>query len=240
MAAPQLPSGQPLAPGTGGFSLSDLLNIFIYNPDINFAMTIKALQQQNLLQILAEPNVLTQSGKEASFLSGGQFPYPVVQGTGGSLPTVTIQFKEFGVRLDFTPTVMPDGLIHLKVQPEVSSLDYTNAITLQGFTVPALSTRRVSAEMELRDGQSFAIAGLVNDQVTDQLSKIPGLGDIPLLGKLFQSRDLNKSKSELLVLVTPHIVQPIPSGSPLPAGPQTVQPYLPALPPRKGAAPGTK
>jgi pilus assembly protein CpaC len=196
------------------FGLSDLLNIFIYRPDINLGATIQALQQKNIAQILAEPNLLTTSGKEASFLAGGEFPFPIVQGVGsGGFAGITIQFKEFGVRLNFTPTLTPEGLIHLKVKPEVSSLDYTNALTLSGFTIPALSTRRVEADMDLRDGQSFAIAGLVDNRVTDQLSKIPGIGDIPVLGNLFKSRSLNKTKDELLVVVTPRIVQPLEPGN---------------------------
>lgn len=234
-SGPQLVPNTPLGPNSGGFNLSDLLNIFYFRPDIDLGLTIQALEQKNVLEILAEPNVLTQSGKDASFLSGGEFPYPVVQGTGSGLPTVSIQFKEYGVRLDFTPTVMSDGIIHLKVQPEVSSLDYTNAVTLDGFTVPALSTRRVQAEMDLRDGQSFAIAGLINDQITDQLEKIPGLGDIPLFGKLFQSRNLNKTKNELLILVTPRIIQALPVDAKLPAGPNYPIPLLPPAPPPNGA-----
>jgi pilus assembly protein CpaC len=209
-----------------GFTLSNLLNIFLYRPDINLGATIQALEEQNLLQILAEPNVITESGKEASFLSGGQFPYPILENSGTGVPVVTILFKEFGIRLDFTPTLTSDGLIHLKVLPEVSSLDYTNALTLSGFVIPSISVNRVQAEMDLRDGQSFAVAGLINDQVTNQLSKIPGLGDIPLLGKLFQSRNLNKSKTELLVLVTPHIVRPLAPGQ-LPPLPVFPKPFLP-------------
>jgi pilus assembly protein CpaC len=229
---PQLQAGQPLSSTTGGFSLSDLLNIFLYRPDINLAVTIKALEDKDLLQILAEPNVITQSGKDASFLSGGEFPFPVVQNSGTGIPSVTVEFKEYGIKLSFTPTLTSEGLIHLKVRPEVSSLDYTNSLTLQGFVIPSLSTRRVESEMDLRDGQSFAIAGLVNDQVVEQLSKIPGLGDIPLFGKLFNSRSRTKSKSELLILVTPHIIQPSPPRQlpPLPTFPQT---FLKPDPPAK-------
>lgn len=209
-----------------GFGLNNLLNIFIYRPDINLGATIQALQQQNILQILAEPNVLTASGKDASFLAGGQFPFPVLQSSGGSgYAGITIQFKQYGVKLDFTPTITQEGLIHLKVAPEVSSLDYTNAVTIQGFTIPALSTRRVESEMDLRDGQSFAIAGLIDNQVTQQMSKIPGIGDIPILGKLFQSRSLNKSNSELLVIVTPRIVQ-AQSLADMPKGPTFPVPFL--------------
>lgn len=222
-----------LASVTGGrsavnstVSLSDLLNVFIFRPDINFAATIKALSERNVLQILAEPNLMTQSGKDASFLAGGEFPFPILQGVGaGGAAGITIQFREFGVRLGFTPTLTPDGSIHLKVKPEVSSLDFSNALTIQGFLIPALSTRRVESEMDLKDGQSFAIAGLVDNRVTEQFQKIPGIGDIPILGKLFQSKTLNRSNSELLVLVTPRIVQPLTSDK-LPPGPVNPIPFL--------------
>jgi pilus assembly protein CpaC len=215
------------------FALSDLLNVFIFRPDIDLLATIKALQENNLLQILAEPNLMTQSGKDASFLAGGEFPIPILQstGTGGGFGGITIQFKEFGVRLNFTPTLTADGLIHLKVRPEVSSLDFSNALTLQGFLIPALSTRRVESEMDLSDGQSFAIAGLVDNRVTEQFQKIPGIGDIPILGKLFQSRTLNKSRNELLVVVTPRIVKPL-SADQVPHGPvfpkSLLEPVAPA------------
>jgi pilus assembly protein CpaC len=209
-APPQLVNQQNGAASNIG--LSDLLNIFIFRPDINLAATIKALQAQNVLEILAEPNLMTESGKDASFLAGGEFPIPILQGGGGgSFAGVTIQFKEFGVRLNFTPTLTPDGLIHLKVKPEVSSLDFTNALTIQGFLIPALATNRVESEMDLNDGQSFVIAGLMDNRVTEQFQKIPGIGDIPILGRLFQSRTLNKSKNELLIVVTPRIVHPVPA-----------------------------
>jgi pilus assembly protein CpaC len=224
----------------GGFNLSSLMNIFLYRPDLDLAATIQALQAQNVLQILAEPNLLTASGKDASFLAGGQFPYPVVQTTGGGgIPAITIQFKEFGVRLSFTPTIEPDGLIHLKVAPEVSSLDFTNAVTLQGFTIPALSTRRVESEMDLRDGQSFAIAGLIDNQVQQLLDKIPGIGDIPILGKLFQSRSTTKSRNELLVIVTPRIVRPL-APNEVPPGPQIITPYLAPTGAKQPNAPAVK
>jgi pilus assembly protein CpaC len=219
---------------SSAIGLSDLLNIFIFRPDINFAATIKALETQNLLQILAEPNVLTASGKEASFLAGGEFPFPVLQSTGGTggFAGITIQFKEFGVRLNFTPTLTPDGFIHLKVQPEVSSLDFANALTLQGFTIPAISTRRVQAEMDLSNGQSFAIAGLVDNRVIQQFEKIPGIGSVPILGKLFQSRSLTKSTDELLIVVTPHIVQPLTAANAVPKDPVFPVPFQPpAVPP---------
>ncbi len=201
------------------FLLSNLLNLAIFRPDINLAVFIQALQENNLLEILAEPNLLTESGKEASFLAGGQFPYPVLQsvGSGTTGSAITIQFKDYGIRLNFLPTLSPDGMIHLKVAPEVSSLDYTNALTISGFLLPALTTDRVTSEMDLRDGQSFAIAGLLDNRVTEQLEKIPFIGDIPILGQLFRSRSVNKSRNELLILVTARIVRPLDTAPQLPA-----------------------
>ncbi len=240
---PNFPSPKT-GPSQGTFevtqTISDVLNIFLFRPDIHMGVVIKALQQKNVLQILAEPNLLTETGKEASFLSGGEFPFPVVQGGGaGAVPTVTILFKEFGVRLNFRPDLMEDGKIHLKVKPEVSALDFTNALTLSGFVIPALSTRRVESEMILEDGQSFAIAGLVDNRLTETISKVPGLGDIPLLGNLFKSRSLNRSKSELLVVVTPHVVRPIGAAEKLPAL-QFPKPFLPLTPLPVPKAPGPK
>ena len=223
------------------FLISDLLNVAVFRPDINLDLFIKALQENNVLEILAEPNLLTESGKQASFLAGGQFPYPVVQGTGGSTgsTSVTIQFKEYGIRLSFTPTLMAGGVIHLKVEPEVSSLDYTNAVTLQGFVLPGVATNRVDSEMNLKDGQSFVIAGLLDNRVTEQFDKIPGIGNIPILGKLFQSRTLNKSDNELLVLVTPHIVQPL-SPTDVPTGPVFPLPFMESTVPVEQKPPAQK
>ena len=244
-APPQL-INQSGSGGTGGgtgsasFGLSDLMNVFLFRPDINLAVTIKALQEKNLLQILAEPNLLTASGKEASFLAGGEFPYPVPQSSGGSgYATITIQFKEFGIRLSFTPTFTPDGQIHLKVKPEVSSLDYANSLQIQGYTVPGLSTRRVESEMDLADGQSFAIAGLMDNRVTEQLEKIPWIGDVPVLGKLFQSKSFQRSKDELLVVVTPTIVKPLNPGQ-VPHGPVFPVPFLDSDHAGKPEVPGSK
>ncbi len=225
---------------SASFRFSDLLNLFIFRPDVNLGATIKALEQRNLLQILAEPNLLTETGKEASFLAGGEFPFPVVQGgAAGTVPTVTVQFKEFGVRLNFTPVLTADNEIDLKVQPEVSSLDFSNALQLQGFLIPALSTRRVQSEMLLRDGQTFAIAGLIDNRVQQILSKIPWIGDVPVLGRLFRSRSTQKSKTELLVLVTPHIVKPYAPGQ-APTGPQFPVPFLEPAKPAAPAKPSGK
>jgi pilus assembly protein CpaC len=218
---------QTLSPGTGGAtttsqSINNVLNLFVFRPDINFGAVIEALQNKNLLQILAEPNLIAVNGKEASFLAGGQFPFPIVQ-PGAGFTAVTISFKEFGVRLQFTPVITPNGYIHLKVAPEVSTLDFANALTISGFTVPALSTRRAETEFELQDGQSFVIAGLMDNRVTDIYNKIPGLGDIPILGNFFRSRSLQKNNSELMVLCTVHRISP--SSEPL-AGPKDPKPFL--------------
>lgn len=215
--------------GTGTV-LTQFLNIFYYRPDINLGAVIQALEAKNLLQILAEPNLLTTSGRPANFLAGGEFPFPTLQGGASGVGQITIQFKEFGIRLNFLPTVTPRGTIRLLVTPEVSSLDYGNGLTVSGYTVPGLATRRVQTEVELENGQSFVIAGLLNNQVIEGLNKIPGLGDIPLLGKLFQSRSVQKNNTELLVMITPELVRPVPIG----VQPPIVNMPLPFM---KGTAP---
>ncbi|MBK5293915.1 MAG: hypothetical protein JJE04_19855 [Acidobacteriia bacterium] len=206
--------------GRGGaaprFTLTDALNVFLFRPDLNLGTTIRALEGKRLLQILAEPNLLTINGKSAAFLAGGEFPYPTLQGGGGGLGAVTIQFREFGIRINFLPVMTPRGTIRLAVTPEVSALDYANGLTFQGFTIPGLNTRRVQTEVELEDGQSFAIGGLLDNRLTESLSKIPGLGDIPFFGKLFRNRTVNKNNTELLVLVTPEIIRPLPKDQALP------------------------
>ena len=196
--------------------------MFLFRPDIHFGAVIEALQTKNLLQILAEPNLIAVNGKKASFLAGGQFPFPIVQ-PGAGFTAVTISFKEFGVKLDFTPVIMPNGNIHLTVAPEVSTLDFADALTISGFTIPALSTRKAETEFELRDGQSFVIAGLIDNRVTDIWNKVPGLGDIPILGNFFKSKSMQKSNSELMVLCTVHRISP--NNEP-PPGPTNPQPFL--------------
>lgn len=200
---------------TGAFSLSNALNVFLFRKDIHLGAAIQALESKNLLETLSEPNVLAMNGQQASFLEGGEFPVPMTQGS-ASLGTVTIAYQEYGIRLTFLPYVTPRGTIQLQVNPEVSALDYANAVTLGGFTVPATTVRRIRTEVELEDGQSFVIAGLIDNAFTEGLSKIPGLANIPLLGKLFTSRTLQKKNSELMVIVTPEIVRPIPKGVPVP------------------------
>lgn len=211
------PTVSTITAATSQVNLSNALNLFLFRKDLNLGATIEALEAKNLVQILAEPNVLAVAGKEASFLAGGEFPYPVVQSSANGVSNVTIQFREFGIRLNFTPTITPEGKIRLEVMPEVSSLDYANGLTYQGFNIPGLSVRRVKTEVEVENNQSFAIAGLLDNRVTENLSKVPGLGDIPLFGKLFQSRVTNRSNSELMVVVTPELVEPAPAGTALPS-----------------------
>jgi pilus assembly protein CpaC len=206
--------------GNQQVSISDLLNLFAFRPDLNFGATIKLLQAKNLLEILAEPNLITVSGKQASFLAGGEFPYPVISttGTGGNAaPVVTIQFRKFGVQLIFTPTVDPaTGVIHLRVAPEVSALDFANALTIQGFLIPAISSRSAETEVDLHENESFAIAGLIDNRVTNVVNKIPGIGSVPIIGRLFSSRSQEKSNTELLVVITPRFVKPFAAGEPSP------------------------
>jgi pilus assembly protein CpaC len=200
-------------------TLSNVLNLSLFRPDIHLGAVIEALQTKNLLQILAEPNLIAVNGKKASFLAGGQFPFPIVQ-PGQGFTAVTISFKEFGVKLDFTPVIMPNGNIHLTVAPEVSTLDFADALTISGFTIPALSTRKAETEFELRDGQSFVIAGLIDNRATDIWNKVPGLGDIPILGAFFKSKSVSKTNSELMVLCTVHRISPDNEPPPTPANPQ--------------------
>lgn len=199
--------GGALAGTPSSFSLSDALNVFAFRPDLNLGAVIRALQNQDVLQILAEPNLVTLNGKEATFLVGGEFPVPVLQG-GGNASAVTVQFREFGIRLTFNPVITPNGTIRMYVKPEVSTIDLANAVQLSGFTIPALATRRMETNVELAEGQSFAVAGLMDDRVTDQLSKVPGLASIPIFGQLFKTRIDRKQKTELVVIITPEIVKP--------------------------------
>ena len=212
----QLPQQGQTSGGPGSpFSFNDLLNIFLYRRDINLGATIKALEAKGTLQILAEPNVLALNGKQASFLAGGEFPYPVAQGS-ALVGTVTILFREFGVRLNFIPTITPRGTIRLQVAPEVSSLDYSNSVVVNGYNIPALTTRKVNTEVELNEGQSFAIGGLLDKTVTNNFSKVPFHGSVPVLGKFFQSKSTDIENTELVVIVTPELVEPMPKGSQLP------------------------
>ncbi len=199
---------------TATFSIE--FNLLAFFPGLGVGADISALETKGVVQLLAEPNVMATNGKEASFLAGGEFPYPVVQGTTGGAATVTIEFKEYGIRINFIPTITPRGTIHLQVAPEVSALDYTNEAIISGFEVPGITTRRVNTEVELADGESFMIGGLLDKTTNDTFQKIPFIGDIPIIGKLFQSELKTKNDSELIVILTPSIVSPFPVDAKLP------------------------
>jgi pilus assembly protein CpaC len=222
--------GAPVTSAKGSFTFSDFLNVFLFNQKYDLGAMVRLLQSRGMFQSLAEPNLVSESGKEASFLAGGEFPIPIAQGSGANIG-VSVVFKEFGIRLTFTPTVIGDR-VHLKVRPEVSTLDFANAVILGGFRIPALTTRRTETELELQNGQTFAIAGLMNNSVTSTLSKVPGIGDIPVLGLLFKSKAANKQQTELIVMITPQI---LPNNSPGVTRdlPRMQEPYLPALPQQK-------
>ncbi|HVH29027.1 MAG TPA: type II and III secretion system protein family protein [Vicinamibacterales bacterium] len=184
---------------------SDFLNLFFFDRREGIGGVLKALESRGGFQSLAEPNLIAYNGQEASFLAGGEFPIPVVQGATGS---VTIEFKEFGIRLVFKPTIAGD-VIRLKVSPEVSALDFANGLTLGGFRVPALTTRRASTDVELRDGQSFVIAGLLDNISQDDRAAIPFLSQIPIIGTIFKSKAERSEQTELMVLITPRLVRPL-------------------------------
>jgi pilus assembly protein CpaC len=202
------------ATGTGSsLTVSDPLNIFLYNSKLNVGVTVQDLEQKQILQVLAEPTLTTISGLPARFLSGGEFPFPVVQGGVGTAAAISIQFRPYGVKVEFTPTVNPDGSIRLKLSPEVSTLDYSNSVTISGFTVPALSTRRAETEVEIQDGQSFMVSGLLDHRTTEIMSKVPGISNVPILGQLFRSKNFNHSVVELVIIVTATVVDPLASQS---------------------------
>ena len=196
-------------------AVANTLNLFLMNG--NAFLFIRALQSQGALRALAEPNLVAMNGQAASFLAGGEIPVPVVQGNGGSngMGTVSIQYKEYGVRLNFKPTIIDEEHIRLELEPEVSTLDYANSVRLNGFQIPALRTRRAKTGVELRDGQSFALAGLLDNNEVQSLSKIPGLGQVPLLGALFTSKQFQKQETELVFFVTAQLTKPVnPDGVP--------------------------
>jgi pilus assembly protein CpaC len=212
------PGGTRTTSLDGKMEFSDFLNIFLFNTSWNAGTLIRALKQTGYFQSLAEPNLIAYNNKEASFLAGGEFPIPLVNAVG----QVSIEFKEFGVRLNFTPTIAGD-LIRLKVRPEVSELDFNNGITLEGFRIPALTVRRAETEVELRDGQSFAVAGLIDNTAQTDKAAIPLLSQVPIIGHLFASKAERQERNELLVLITPRLVRPL--------NPDEV-PALPTLPGR--------
>jgi pilus assembly protein CpaC len=172
-------------------------------------MILHALQQKGFVNVLARPNLICVDGKEASFLAGGEIPVPVAQTSSGGGTTVTIEWREFGTRLNFMPTIVDSNLIHLRVEPEVSILDYTNAVLIGGYVVPSLRTRRAETEVELRENESFVIGGLQTQSERKIEDKVPIIGDIPLLGYLFRSVSNQMETSELMIVVSPQIVRPI-------------------------------
>ncbi|HEX3644190.1 MAG TPA: pilus assembly protein N-terminal domain-containing protein [Vicinamibacterales bacterium] len=244
--APTFDSSDPNNPK---LVFSDFLNLFLFDAKHQLGTVIQALQTRGQFQSLAEPNLVAESGKEASFLAGGEFPVPIAQGSGASI-AISVAYKEFGVRLNFTPVIHGDR-VHLKVRPEVSTLDFANGVLLNGFRIPALSTRRTETEVDLLDGQTFAIAGLINNSMNNTLQKIPGIGDIPILGLLFKSKAANKEQTELVVMITPQILPRTSSGvtSTLPGTPEPflapipakklVEPLPPAFTPARSGLPGT-
>ncbi len=207
--------------------LSNLLNLFYFNSKLGIGAAVQALINKQILQILAEPTITTVSGEKASFLAGGSFPYPLIEPGIGGVSTVTVVFRDYGVKVDFLPIVEPDGTISMKVTPEVSALDYSNAVTIAGYTLPAISTRRADTHVDLRNGQSFVISGLLDNRTVDQMEKVPGIGDVPILGKLFQSKTTNHSVTELAIIVTPTLVDPLTEdpGAPV-KQPKMVVPFI--------------
>ena len=226
--------GSDVTAASGKLTFSDFLNLFVLSEKYDLGLLLRALQSRGLFQSLAEPNLVAESGKEASFLAGGEFPIPVAQGSGANIG-ISVIFKEFGVRLGFTPVINGDR-VHLKVRPEVSTLDFANAVQLGGFRIPALTTRRTETEIELRNGQTFAIAGLLNNSMTSTMQKIPGIGDIPVLGLLFKSKAAQKNRTELVVMITPEILRANSPGAATQL-PRLQEPFLSPLQENKSIAP---
>ena len=217
---PFLRAGKPgVASGaSSGFSISTLDPVNLNNfalaagtalaGNFAFELAVDALEERGAVKILAEPNLVAMSGDTASFLAGGEFPVPVAQNTSAGVPTVTVEFKPFGISLAFTPTVIDGDLINLAVAPEVSQIDKTNSVTFGGFTIPGISTRRARTTVELRDGQSFAIAGLLSSDFDDTVRGIPGVMDVPVLGSILRSSSYQRNETELVIIITPKLVQP--------------------------------
>ena len=220
----QFPSTITTTSENGGktVTIANPLNFSIYSSKLNIGATLQDLQSMQLAQILAEPNITAISGQKGAFLAGGEFPFPVVQSSSTGAPTVTLMFRPYGVRLDFTPVVNVDNTIDLKVAPEVSALDYTNSVNIAGYTIPAISTRRAETQVVVKSGQTFAISGLLDNRTADQFSKTPGIASVPVLGQLFKSKNINHTESELIVIVTPTLVDPLVEDIPVRAPKQTV------------------
>jgi pilus assembly protein CpaC len=206
--------------GAAGSPFATIITQIVNSKFGSLDAVLSALEEQQVVRELAEPNLIALSGQTASFLAGGEYPVPVVSGGGGaagtiSFPQVTIMYKEFGVKLDFTPTVLSRGVISLKIKPEVSDIDYTIAVVISGTLVPGLIVRRAQTTVELRDGQTFAIAGMLQSKTQRQLDQLPWLGTVPILGALFRSSEFQQKETELVVLVTPYLIKPVPPGKQL-------------------------
>jgi pilus assembly protein CpaC len=207
---------QTTTSGNGGtFSITQALNLFALDPKLNLGAFIKALQNETVLQILAEPTLVTTNGKEASFLVGGQFPVPIVQG-GATSGAISVQFKDYGIKLVFTPNITPNTNISIHLKQEVTALDTANSVALNGFSIPALSSRTAESTVELGDGQSFVVAGLLNNQEQYALSKVPFISSLPIIGNLFKSKDDKVQRQELIMIVTPEVTMPLGPNDPKP------------------------
>jgi pilus assembly protein CpaC len=226
--------GSSVTSSSGKINFGDFLNFFLFNSKYDLGAAVRLLQTRGLFQTLAEPNLVSESGKEASFLAGGEIPIPVAQGSGANL-AISVTYKEYGIRLNFTPTVNGDR-VHLKVRPEVSTIDFTNAVVLNGFRIPALATRRTETELELQNGQTFAVAGLMNNSVRSSLQKVPGIGNIPIIGLLFTSKAAQKDQTELVVMITP-VILPNNSTGVTPNLPRTPEPFMSKVPEKQTLPP---
>jgi len=211
--------------GTKSLNVINPLNFNLFLSRLNIGATLQDLETMQVAQILAEPNIVTLSGQKANFLAGGEFPFPMIQSSSSGAPVISIVFKSYGVKLEFTPVVNADGTVQLTVAPEVSALDFTNAVSISGYTIPAISTRRAETQVVLKSGQTFAISGLLDKRTTDLYAKTPGAASIPILGQLFKSKNVTHSDTELLVIVTPTIVDPVVDTT-TPVLPQSAIPML--------------
>jgi pilus assembly protein CpaC len=192
---------------------------------------IRALQSRGAIRELAEPNLIAMHGHKASFLAGGEFPIPIIQSVSQGQNAITVVFKEFGIKLNFQPTILDENHIRLELEPEVSSLDFNSGVQIESLIIPGLRVRRAKTVLELRDGQSFALAGLIDNSEQVNLSKVPLLGDIPILGELFKSRSFQRNETELMFLVTVKMVEPLnPDQLPKLPGVNELKPALPANP----------
>jgi pilus assembly protein CpaC len=220
--APNISSaGNPLSE-----TVNTPLNLLLYSQNMNLGAAIQDMEAKQVLQILAEPTISALSGHQGTFLAGGEFPFPMVEGGVSGQVAVSVEFMPYGVGLHFLPVVLDDGTIRLHIEPEVSALDYTNQVDIAGYSIPALSTRKAETDIEIKDGQSFALTGLLDRRLTDQFERMPGISSIPIIGQFFRSKSMQHSTSELLIFVTVHVVDELNNPSPVPAPPTPVRPFM--------------